>query len=104
MPRGPPLWLRALRRRMSRGDYGDHRQAVKTAAVSTFGLFSVIELVGDRLPALSIAWTEGGLRGVLASPAGSDPRRLVGLFRIDGRPGSVHQTGGAIPLVELEQR
>jgi fructoselysine-6-P-deglycase FrlB-like protein len=31
----------------------------------------------------------GGLPGVLASPAGSDPWRLVRLFRIDGRPGSV---------------
>ena len=29
------------------------------------------------------------LLGVLASPAGSDPRRLVWLFRIDRRPGSV---------------
>jgi hypothetical protein len=67
---------------MSSGDYGALRQAVKdgtdtrarrlltdaarpgaeapgpAAAVQQVWLFSVIELVGDPLPALSIAWTE----------------------------------------------
>src|SRR6266516_2785664 len=39
-----------------------------------------------------------------ARPAGRDSRRLVRLFRIDGRPGCVHQSDGAILLVKLEQR
>ena len=42
--------------------------------------------------------------GLFASPAGSGPRRLVGLLRIDGRPRSVHETGGSILLVKIEQR
>src|SRR5919109_4473460 len=41
---------------------------------------------------------------VFACPARSDPRRLVRLLRIDGRPRSVHETCGPVVLVELEQR
>ena len=41
---------------------------------------------------------------VLASPARSDARRLVRLLRVDGRPRRVHETGGPVPLVQLEQR
>ncbi len=40
------------------------------------------------------------LLGVLARPAGGNPRRLVGLFRVDGRPRSVLEARGPIPLVE----
>src|SRR5919204_1318091 len=44
------------------------------------------------------------LQDVFARAAGSDAWRLVRLLRIDRRPGRVHETGGPIPLVQLEQR
>src|SRR5215208_4197170 len=44
------------------------------------------------------------LAAVLARATRRDPWRLVGLLRVDGRPGSVHEARRAIALVELEER
>jgi hypothetical protein len=49
-------------------------------------------------------WPFSELPSRLARPTGGDPRRLVRLFRVDGRPRGVLQTRGPVALVEVEQR
>ena len=45
-----------------------------------------------------------GLLRILARSAGRNAGRLIRLFRVDGRPGSIPKTRGPVALVELEQR
>ena len=89
--------LEAHKLREERGDYNIAQEHLADA-IELLVERSQASLSGDRAPK-----NPYGL-DVLARPARSDARRLVRLLGIDGRPGRVHQAGGPVALVQLEQR